>query len=478
VGFATRFLKFCNASPSAFHATNNVKSRLLEAGYEEIRESNSWEDAVLPGRKLFFTRNASTAVAFTVGPKFQPGEGGFKILGAHTDSPCLKLKPISKVSGSGYDGVGVQCYGGGQWKTWFDRDLGVAGRVIIKGERDGQLLQRFVNVDRPILHIPTLAIHLESAEERSAFKFNTETHLTPILSMAVKEKLDSKGDGPLADESGNDKGGINSEGNHHPLLLRLISESLDCAPSDILDFELSCHDTQPGQTVGGANEFISSPRLDNLVSVFCGLEAMLSPECVASESDEADIRMCVFFDNEEVGSQTFMGADSNMLEECCRRIHSMLEKASGGEVASDSFQMAMRRSFIMSADMAHAVHPNYPSKHQAQHTPLINAGPVLKLNANQRYATDAVGSALMRQLAQSAGVPMQEFVVRNDSPCGSTIGPILAAKTGLRAVDIGVPQLGMHSIREMCGVDDLHLFQRFIRAFFNDISADSTRDLA
>eukprot|EP00743_Colponemidia_sp_Colp-15_P001938 GILK01002110.1.p1 GENE.GILK01002110.1~~GILK01002110.1.p1 ORF type:complete len:472 (-),score=100.07 GILK01002110.1:122-1537(-) len=453
---AVSFLEFVNASGSPFHAVENCKSRLIASGFREVMEGDNWK--LERGGKYFFTRNHSTIIAFTVGGQFLPGvKGGFKIIGVHTDSPCLKVRPISAQQSQGFLQVGVSLYGGGLWHTWFDRDLTVAGRAILK-DQNGSLSQKLVSIGRPILRVPNLAIHLQSVDERAAFKFNQENHLQPVLASAVKANLEAPTEAPAA---GADKP------RHHPIFLQLLSEALGCSTADIKDFELCLLDAQPSCLIGAKEEFISSPRLDNLMSTFCAVEAMTETCGEAEINGDEDVRIMAAFDHEEIGSESVQGAASLLMTSTLERILSTVQ--TGQESPADAFAATMRRSFMISADMAHGVHPNYAEKHQEHFRPQLQKGVVLKHNANQRYATDSIGASLIRELAAKNDIPIQEFTVKNDSPCGSTIGPLLSARTGVKTVDMGMPQLSMHSIREMCGVDDvthqINLFKVFYSQF-------------
>ncbi|XP_015882310.3 probable aspartyl aminopeptidase [Ziziphus jujuba] len=461
-------LNFLNASPTAFHAVDEAKKLLRSIGYEQVLERENWK--LEAGKKYFFTRNHSTIVAFAIGKKFVAGNG-FHIVGAHTDSPCLKLKPISKVTKSGYLEVGVQTYGGGLWHTWFDRDLTVAGRVIIREEKDGSVsyLHRLVRIEEPIIRIPTLAIHLDR-NVNDGFKVNTQTHLLPILATSIKAELDKVvgENGCIESQAQNDGKKSNEKidsNRHHSLLLQLLASQLGCKPDDICDFELQACDTQPSILAGATKEFIFSGRLDNLCMSFCSLKALV--DATASESsleDEAGVRMVALFDHEEVGSNSAQGAGSPVTLNALSRITNSF--------TSDSqlLEKAIQKSFLVSADMAHALHPNYVDKHEENHQPKLHGGLVIKHNANQRYATNAVTSFVFREIANNHELPIQDFVVRNDMGCGSTIGPILASGVGIRTVDVGAPQLSMHSIREMCAVDDVkHSYEHF-KAYFQEFT--------
>eukprot|EP01027_Heterolobosea_sp_BB2_P008377 GEZU01012422.1.p1 GENE.GEZU01012422.1~~GEZU01012422.1.p1 ORF type:complete len:472 (-),score=159.64 GEZU01012422.1:1025-2440(-) len=445
---ARKFIDFVNKACTPFHAVDEIRKRLLSSGFKQLYETDNWK--LERNGRYFFTRNQSTICAFAVGGKYTTGNG-FKIVAAHTDSPDLKLKPVSAQSSQNYLQVGVQCYGGGLWHTWFDRDLTVAGRVLVEHPNEnGQstFKHTLVRVDRPILRIPTLAIHL-NREVSEGFKFNNENHLLPVLSTNIQSQL------------GEDNKSATTKSRHHAVLLDILAKELNCKVEQIRDFELSVVDTQLSAIGGANNEFIFSPRLDNLLSCFCALEGLL--EADQSVADDVDVRVIALFDNEEVGSDTAYGAGSSLMKDLIERINTLLATK---DSPLDAYNTCISRSFIISADMAHAVHPNYPDKHQQNHRPEIHKGPVIKVNANQRYATTAPTSLVIQELAKRNKIPVQDFVIRNDMGCGSTIGNIMASGLGIRTVDIGNPQLSMHSIREMCGTIDLTYSACLIKAFF------------
>ncbi|CAA0824298.1 Zn-dependent exopeptidases superfamily protein [Striga hermonthica] len=450
-------LDYLNESWTQFHATAEAKRQLVAAGFRLLNENEEWE--LKPGGRYVFTRNMSSLIAFAIGEKYTVGSG-FHVIAAHTDSPCLKLKPKSASSKSGYLMVNVQTYGSGLWHTWFDRDLSLAGRVIIRAD-DGSFSHKLVKIKRPLLRVPTLAIHLDRAVNTEGFKPNLETHLIPLLAVKADKtssELDAKASAPSSEDS-----------HHHQLLMQILSDELGCNVQDIASMELNVCDTQ-ASCLGGANdEFIFSGRLDNLASSFCALRALVDA-CTLPEdlADENAIRMVALFDNEEVGSDSYQGAGAPTMFEAMRRIIACLGEQSVGECG---FARTIRHSFLVSADMAHGVHPNFSDKHEENHRPVLQKGLVIKHNANQRYATSGVTSFLFKEVAKIHNLPIQEFVVRNDMGCGSTIGPILASGVGIRTVDCGIPQLSMHSVREVCGKEDVEIAYRHFKAFYKTFSS-------
>ena len=348
---------------------------------------------------------------------------------------------------SGCVQLGVSCYGGGLWHTWFDRDLGVSGKVLVRTEGD-KVESKLVQLMDPVARVSTLCIHLQSADERKAFSVNKEEHTSPILATS----------NPALEEGAAEQLNDVWQKGQEPLLMQRIAKDLQIKPEQICDFQLSLFDTQPA-SIGGINsEFLNSGRLDNLATVFCAVEALASHE----PTDQADISMVVAFDHEEVGSTSLNGAGSPVLDSAIRRISSALGASQDPEV----FAQTIAKSFCLSIDQAHAVHPNYASKHEAQHAPALNSGFVIKSNANQRYTTNSLTGFLLRELARECEVPIQEFAVRNDCPCGSTIGPTISALTGIRTVDAGMPQLSMHSCREVMGLKDLQYGVQLFQGFF------------
>ncbi|XP_065185228.1 aspartyl aminopeptidase-like [Sycon ciliatum] len=454
---AKRLVTFINASPSPYHVVNQCKQSLKTAGFVEISEKESW--SIKPNGKYFVTRNQSTLVAFSVGGQFKPGNG-FSIVGSHTDSPCPRLKPITRKTKEGYLCVGVEYYGGGIWSTWFDRDLTVAGRVVVR-EASGdsmKLHSKLIHIEKPIMRIPHMAIHLQR-EMNEKFNPNRETEMVPVLAMSITEKLNSQATANCAAKP-KDAQYENQAQKHHPLLIKLLSDKLGCQAEDILDFELYVCDTQPGVIGGALDEFIFCPRLDNQVNCFTSLEALVNANGLEKDPN---VRVITLYDNEEVGSQSAQGAGSSLTEQILRRLSASTENPV-------AFEESISRSLLVSADQVHACHPNYAHKHEEDLRPSLHDGPIIKFNGNQRYATTAISAAVLREAGRRCGVRVGDVAVRNDSSCGSTIGPILAAKLGMRTVDTGTPQLSMHSVREMAGVEAIHQVTCLYQSFFENFA--------
>ncbi|KAG6855097.1 hypothetical protein C0991_006026 [Blastosporella zonata] len=457
---ALKFLNFVNASPTPFHAVDNASLRLEKAGFLKLHEKDDWEKDIQPGGKYFFTRNQAALVAFTIPAKWKQG-AGLSIVATHVDSPNLKVRPISKRTDSGYLQIGVETYGGGIWHSWLDRDLSLAGRVVIR-EQGGRFKSKLVKIDRPLLRIPTLAIHLDR-DVNNSFQFNQETEFVPILGLLENQLNARKAD----DDDNKDRSGkvdppqkaSSIQANHHSELLSLLASELSIAAEEIHDFELSLYDTQPATLGGINNEFIFSPRMDNLVSSFCAVEAIAeTASAQIFPTLEGNVNCIALFNHEEIGSVSTSGAESSLIPSLLNRL----------SPTPATLAQSISRSFLISADMGHAVHPNYKSKHEDNHKPKMNGGIVIKTNAKQRYASDAITTFIVKQLVERKGGRVQEFEVRNDMPCGSTVGPMLS-KIGLRTVDVGNPMLSMHSIRETAGSHDVQnaidLFSSFFEGF-------------
>ena len=411
-------LAFIARSPTPYHAVAESVRRLESAGFRECRETDLWQLA--PGDRCYAVRNEGSLVAFELG-EAPPAEAGFRIVGAHSDSPNLRLKPRPDVEAHGYRQYGIEPYGGALLHTWLDRDLSLAGRVSVReGEQTRIVLLDF---GRPLLRIPNLAFHLQRELRSEGLKLNAQTHLVPIAGLEDAPPLAELVAGELH-----------------------AQKIADVAPEKVLAFDLMTYDTQPPAVAGVRGEFVQASRIDDLVSCHAGLSALLA----AAGSPAAFTRALVIYDHEEVGSRTAEGAAGPLLLGALERV-----VAGFKERGPQGLARALARSVLISADMGHAVHPNYADKHEPGHRPVIGRGPVLKLNANQSYASDARTSGLFAALCRRAGIEPQHFVSRSDVGCGSTIGPITAARVGIPSVDVGSPMLSMHSCREMAGTADV-----------------------
>ncbi|RYE86986.1 MAG: M18 family aminopeptidase, partial [Myxococcales bacterium] len=418
-------IAFLQSSPTPYHAVASGLERLEAAGFKRLDEASSWKE-LAPGRYAIVRGGALVAFVLPPGPA-----RSFRLLGAHTDSPNLRLKPRPEYSRHGYHQVGVEVYGGVLLNSWLDRDLGLAGRVVVRqGE---ELTTRLLRIDRPIARIPQLAIHLDREVNDKGLVLNRQEHLPPVLGLT---KLDA------------------------PDALRdLCARELGAAPGDLVSFDLMFHDLTPATAAGLDGEFLLSARLDNLAMCHASLRALIEAAPALESGDDAPVAVAALFDHEEIGSNSTAGAGAPLLPMLIER----LVLATGGD--RDDYHATLARSLCLSADMAHAVHPNYPDRHEARHRPAINAGPVIKVNAQQRYATCARTAALFEELCRRRGVPVQHFVTRTDLACGSTIGPITATLLGIATVDVGNPMLSMHSAREMAGTGDPALMVKAMGGF-------------
>ncbi len=416
-------LAFIEAAPTPYHAVTEVAARLLLAGFRRFSERDVWQ--LGPGDRGFVVRGGGSIAAFRMGRK-SPAEAGFVIVGAHTDSPNLRLKPSAELTAHGYEQLSVEVYGGVLLSTWLDRDLGLAGRVVLE---DGS--SHLVRLPGAFCRVPALAIHLEREVNSAGLKLNAQTQMLPVAGF----------EHPTAGLELRER------------LAAFVGEGID--PKVIRGTDLCLFDTQSPALGGARAELIFSARLDNLTSCHAALSALLA----AGDADAT--RVVVLYDHEEVGSESAIGAGSQFLESVLARLTACYP------ATSDAFARAIAGSLLVSADMAHAVHPNYPDKHDKQHRPVLGKGPVLKINVNQRYATDGPTAARFRAACARVGVEPQHFVARNDMGCGSTIGPIAAAGLGLRTVDVGGPMLSMHSCREMAASADVPVMIRVLTALFD-----------
>lgn len=421
---AKELLQFIEKSPTAFHAADNLKEMAKKAGYEELEEAEDWK--LVPGGKYIVTRNGSSVAAFSIPKTFDPKKQaadvkGFHIVAAHSDSPTYKIKEKAEIKVEGqYVKLNTERYGGMIQNTWLDRPLSAAGRITIKEK--GKIVSRLVNVEKDLLVIPNVAIHMN----REGTDYNAQTDMLPLYAQADGKKS----------------------------FLDTVSEAAGVKADEILAYDLFLYVRDKGRLIGGNGEYILSPRLDDLQCAFSAMKAMTETEPVSY------LNVCVVFDNEEVGSGTRQGADSTFLSDLLARIQEAFGK-------KDSWlRQKVADSLLISADNAHAVHPNHPEKADPTNRPYLNGGIVIKFHGSQRYTTDALTAAAMKELCREADVPVQTYTNRSDIAGGSTLGNISTAHVSLPSVDIGLPQLAMHSAVETAGVKDTEYAIRMMKVFF------------
>ncbi|MCF6465754.1 M18 family aminopeptidase [Clostridium sp. Cult2] len=421
--FAKDLIDFIDISPSSFHVVKQVEEILNKAGFEKISLKDKWE--LKKEGKYYVIKNNSAIIGFIIG-KGEIEKDGFKLIGAHTDAPTFKIKPSPEMTVEGkYLKFNTEVYGGPLLNTWFDRPLSIAGRVTVKTDNPFKPKEHLLDIEKPIMIIPNLAIHM-NRKANEGVKINPQTDILPLVSM------------------------INDKFEKENFLLELLAENLNVKVKDILDFELFLYDTEKGSLIGLNEEFISVGRLDDLAMVHAGLHGLIESEV----GNATNVLVC--FDNEEVGSTTKQGAASPMLRTILDRIIIAMDKD------REDYYRALSNSFLISADMAHALHPNYTEKQDPTNRPVINGGPTIKISARQSYTTDSLSSAIYEGICKSVEVPIQKFVNRSDERGGSTIGPISSTQLDIPSVDIGNPILAMHSIRELGGVlDHYYVYQSF-----------------
>ena len=407
----TELLRFLDTGITAVHAAGDVAARLDAAGFTRYDEAAAWTPAA--GDCGYVVRGGTSVIAFRMGSQ-SPAEAGFRIVGAHTDVPGLRLKPNSPRVASGYRSLGVEIYGGPILASWTDRDLTLAGRVYLKNGDDIPVM-KLVDFHKPVCRIPQVAIHLNREVNSKGLLLDKQKHMPPVVGLDTGE--------PFTRET----------------LTARVAGLLDVAPDTIVDYNLEVVDTQKAVVGGLDDELYFSGRIDNLGGSFTCLGALLE-----ASHEPLRTQVMVLFDNEEIGSSTYNGAQSNFLDV-------VLERLAGGR---EAFLRSLPNTLLASNDGAHAVHPNYAELHEPNHKPLLNGGPVLKINANERYVTGSHGAADCIDLCARANAPLQKIVVRTDMPCGSTIGPIVSTRLGIAGFDLGLPMLSMHSIRETGGVKD------------------------
>lgn len=423
---AQDLLNFIDASPSPWHAVESVEHQLLQEGFKQLLETSAWH--LEAGKSYYVTRGGASIIAFTIGTK-SILKTGFRMVGAHTDSPSLRLKPNPAYADEGLIRIGVEVYGGPILATFTDRDLSIAGRVTVRTASGFET--RLIKFDEALMRLPNLAIHMNREVNNKGLVLNKQTQL-PLIFGEGRE-------GVKADEQ----------------FLQHLAQALTVDTQDILTFELNIFDTQKGVFWGANKEFIANSQLDNLASCHAAVTALIETKKSASSC------ICALFDHEEVGSESTTGASGSFLADVVNRI------TASQQLDEEARLRTLAQSFFISADMAHAYHPNHPAAYEPCHHVLVNKGPVIKSNANQRYSTNAESAAIFITLCESAGVPYQQYAHRTDLGCGSTIGPIVASNLGVASVDVGNPMWAMHSLRESAGVLDHGYMIAALKALFN-----------
>lgn len=410
--------EFLDASPSPAWAAKTAAQLLAKAGFVAAKDAGATD-----ARRFYLRPQPGMlfAVAMPEGPA--NAELSFRIIGAHTDSPHLRLKPNADFERENMRLVATEVYGGALLYTWFDRDLGIAGEVYFR--HNGAIHQKLVRLDKLAVTLPSLAIHLQRGVNEDGFAPNKQNETNAVLS------LDS----------------------HQKNLRSLVAETAGIAEADLLSYDLSLFDQQRAQRTGAQNEFLSSARLDNLVSCFAGLTAL------AQNEPSAFVQIVALYDHEEIGSTSESGADSSLSEQVLRSLQARLS------LSEAEYRAVIARSLFLSADMAHGVHPNHADRHDAQNRPRLGGGVTLKVNQNRRYASSAATQAVFYDICKRHDLPHQTYTHRNDLPCGSTIGPTLSARLGMPTLDVGVAMLAMHSIRETCAYADVEVYTQFMRHF-------------
>ncbi len=428
LNYAKDLIDFIDKSPSQFHAVYESEKELIENGFIKLNKAEKWK--LEKGGKYFITNNSSSFIAFEIGSGDITQEG-FRIIGSHTDSPTFKVKPNPEIDVEGsYIKLNTEMYGGAIASSWFDRELSIAGRVSIKSDDPLKPIEKLVNVDKDLLIIPNLCIHM-NREVNDGYSFNNQKDMLPLLS-TINEQLEKDN-----------------------LLVKIIAEELDLKFDEILDFEVYIYNRKKGSLVGLNQEFISIGKLDNLGMVHASIKA------ICESGDSVATKVIVANDNEEVGSMTKQGANSPMLKNLLERIIIAMD------LDREDFHRTLSNSFIISADMAHALHPNYSDKHDPSNRPIVNKGPIIKIAAKQSYVSDAMTIGAFKSICNEAGVPYQTFVNRSDMRGGSTIGPITTQQVDIPSLDVGNPVLGMHSCRELAGVDDHYYMIKVFKKFFD-----------
>lgn len=424
-------LDFIDKSPSPWHAVASIETALEALQFIQLDETAKWQ--LQAGGRYYVVRDDSSIVLFVLGHK-APAESGFKIVGAHTDSPGFRIRPNAATVSDGIARLGVEVYGGPILATFTDRDLSLAGRVSYIDDQ-GRLTHQLVRFDRPLLRLPNLAIHMNRGVNENGLKLHKQNELPLLFAQLTSDQLPQ------------------------PYFLALLEHAAGIIAPQILSWDLAVYDTQAGAFWGANQEFYANSQIDNLASCHAGLQALLD-DTVISHAESTLV--CAFFDHEEIGSESHIGAAGSFLTDVLQRI------GIATSLDREDTARALAKSFLISADMAHAYQPNFASSYDAEHRVFVNKGPVIKSNAKRRYSSESISTAHFIHWCEEAGVPYQHYSHRSDLPCGSTIGPIASARLGIRSVDIGCSMWAMHSIRESAGVQDHEYMIRVLKRFFTN----------
>ncbi|KAI9830339.1 MAG: hypothetical protein M1819_005720 [Sarea resinae] len=452
------FLYFLQGNPTVFHAVAHFSNELESHGYLKLSERDSWTHKLEKGGRYYIDRNGSSLVAFAIGNEYKPGNGA-AIIAGHIDALTARLKPIPKLqTKAGYVQLGVAPYAGALNSTWWDRDLGVAGRVLVKDNDSGKIITKLVKLGWPIARVPTLAPHFGAA---ASGPFNKETQMVPIIGL---DSSDSSSTGLDSQWKGSVLGGEGTFASTQPeRLVKAIAGELGIEDyGSIISWELELFDTQAPQLGGIDKEFIFAGRIDDKLCSYAALEALLASSKEADDNSGI-LKIVGLFDDEEIGSQLRQGARSNLLSSIIERI----TEASASTTSANLLSQTYANSFLVSADVTHAVNPNFLGAYLENHAPRLNVGVAIQADPNGHMTTDAVSTALLQRIASKAGAKLQVFQIRNDSRSGGTVGPMLSTMTGIRAIDAGLPQLSMHSIRATVGSLDPGLGVKLFKAVFD-----------
>lgn len=427
-----QLLSFIDESPSPWHAVASIEAAIQAFQFVKLDEADIWQ--LQAGGRYYVIRDDSSIVLFVLGHK-APAESGFKIVGAHTDSPGFRIRPNAATESNGMARIGVEIYGGPILATFTDRDLSLAGRVSYV-DGDGNLSHKLVRIDQSLVRLPNLAIHLNRGVNENGLKLHKQNELFLLFAQLTADQLPPQ-----------------------PYFVALLAQAAEIEATQLLSWDLAVYDTQKGAFWGANQEFYANSQIDNLASCHAGLQALLD-DAVINPAESTLV--CAFFDHEEIGSKSHIGAAGNFLTDVLQRV----------SIATSSDREAMSRasanSFLISADMAHAYHPNFALAYEADHSVIVNQGPAIKSNANRRYSTESISTAHFIRWCREADVPYQRYSHRSDLPCGSTIGPVASAQLGIRSVDVGCPMWAMHSIRESAGVQDHEYMIRVLKRFFSN----------